>query len=282
MPDESKNEDLEETSKEFVSGAPVTGPNAGISDPQNPQKTKPNYMIPKINPEGGAAGTLPGHLLVLADATEQVEKTKLDYEQMGQIIAKDVEKKEEVLSDLRKNLPVEPLQKEDPLVFRMSASCAPICKDSDMAGRVSYCERCQLRVYDLDKMSKTEADELIFKMEGIKPETLYKRTDGKFLIKNCPVGQKRILNVTLLTFIAGMILLTFTWVALSTPVPPRVVPKTNQEGPVEPAQQAQVEAASKTPAATKSTDGWMHLTSRKKRKKNASSNSSSTESERTK
>lgn len=273
MPDEPEKEDLAETRKETISGSNEIATGVETTGEQT-NKSTPNFLIPKLvqgDAEPGAP--LPENLSALAEATDKVEKTKLDYEQVNQIVSEKVEKNEVELSERIKNQTFEPpiIQKE--LVFKTAAPCASVCNESDKSSRVSYCERCQLRVYDLEKMNKEEADHLIYKMEGTRDLTLYKRADGKFLIKNCPVGQRNILQTTLITFIARMLLLTYAYVALSTPPPRRDVhhakhQETTDSSAVDSTSvdSSAVDSRKAAPAVVKDNDGWTRLTPTKKQK----------------
>jgi len=62
--------------------------------------------------------------------------------------------------------------------------------------RVRRCHSCELNIYNISEMTKTEVEDLITKREGRICIRLYKRADGTVLTKNCPVGfrayQKRV------------------------------------------------------------------------------------------
>lgn len=54
--------------------------------------------------------------------------------------------------------------------------------------KVRYCGKCQLNVYNLSEMTKSEAEELISSSQGRMCAAFYRRADGKVLTQNCPVG----------------------------------------------------------------------------------------------
>jgi hypothetical protein len=55
-------------------------------------------------------------------------------------------------------------------------------------GRVRYCNRCSLHVYNLSGMTRREAEALVTSSEGRLCVRFYRRPDGTILTRNCPVG----------------------------------------------------------------------------------------------
>lgn len=62
--------------------------------------------------------------------------------------------------------------------------------------RIRRCHSCELNIYNISEMTKTEVESLIANREGRLCIRLYKRADGTVLTKDCPVGirayQKRV------------------------------------------------------------------------------------------
>jgi hypothetical protein len=58
--------------------------------------------------------------------------------------------------------------------------------------RKRFCGECQLNVYNLSGMSKTEAENLLIQSEGRLCVRFYKRSDGTILTTDCPVGWQAI------------------------------------------------------------------------------------------
>jgi hypothetical protein len=54
--------------------------------------------------------------------------------------------------------------------------------------RARYCEKCHLHVYNLSGMSRREAEDLVQRTEGRLCVRFYRRSDGKILTEDCPVG----------------------------------------------------------------------------------------------
>ncbi len=73
------------------------------------------------------------------------------------------------------------------------ASPCPVPWDS-MEGdeRVRYCAKCELNVYDLENLSRDEAEALVFNREGRLCVHFYRRADGTVLTKDCPIGMRTV------------------------------------------------------------------------------------------
>ena len=54
--------------------------------------------------------------------------------------------------------------------------------------RVRFCAQCNLSVYNLSGMTRTEAEALLYKSEGRLCVRFYRRPDGTILTQQCPVG----------------------------------------------------------------------------------------------
>jgi hypothetical protein len=54
--------------------------------------------------------------------------------------------------------------------------------------RVRFCDYCQLNVYNISALSRSEAESLIASTEGRLCARLFRRVDGTVLTKDCPVG----------------------------------------------------------------------------------------------
>jgi hypothetical protein len=58
--------------------------------------------------------------------------------------------------------------------------------------RVKFCSQCNLNVYNLSGMTRSEAEALLTYTEGRLCARFYRRSDGSILTQNCPVGLKAI------------------------------------------------------------------------------------------
>ena len=54
--------------------------------------------------------------------------------------------------------------------------------------RMRFCGQCSLNVYNLSRMSRREAEQLISQNEGRLCIRYYRRKDGSIITRNCPVG----------------------------------------------------------------------------------------------
>src|SRR5438309_3515086 len=54
--------------------------------------------------------------------------------------------------------------------------------------RVRFCGQCELNVYNLSAMSRSEAESLIVRTEGRLCVRYYRRKDGSIITQDCPVG----------------------------------------------------------------------------------------------
>ena len=80
--------------------------------------------------------------------------------------------------------------------------------------RSRFCGQCNLNVYNLSAMSRSEAEDFIARSEGRVCIRLYRRKDGSIITENCPVGlralKKRMSRIAvalasaILTFLAGL------------------------------------------------------------------------------
>ncbi len=55
-----------------------------------------------------------------------------------------------------------------------------------------HCGQCQLSVYNISEMSKSQAEKLIQEHEGRLCIRLYRRFDGTVITKDCPIGLRKI------------------------------------------------------------------------------------------
>ena len=84
--------------------------------------------------------------------------------------------------------------------------------------RMRFCGKCNLNVYNLSEMTKSEAERIIVQAEGRLCVRYYRRADGTILTRNCPVGLRalkrrlsRIAGVCasgLISFLAGILAAT--------------------------------------------------------------------------
>ncbi len=101
---------------------------------------------------------------------------------------------------------------------RVAAPCSVDWERMIGNERIRFCAQCNLNVYNLSGMSRTEAEHLIARSEGRLCVRFYRRTDGTILTRNCPVGlrglKQRLTRTAsavasmVLSFIAGLFAFT--------------------------------------------------------------------------
>jgi len=78
--------------------------------------------------------------------------------------------------------------------------------------RIRFCGQCNLNVYNLSAMKRTDAESLILRNEGRLCVRFYRRPDGSIITQDCPVGlqaiRRKMSYLTKAIFAAGLALLT--------------------------------------------------------------------------
>jgi hypothetical protein len=109
---------------------------------------------------------------------------------------------------------------------RIAAPCKADWEQMIGTERVRFCGQCNLNVYNLSSMTKTEAESLIAQTEGRLCARFYRRRDGSILTYNCPVGLRairrrlsylaKVVSAAVLSFFAGL----GVYRTVSNPLPP--------------------------------------------------------------
>lgn len=99
---------------------------------------------------------------------------------------------------------------------RVATPCPAAWKDMQGNERVRFCEQCQLNVYNISSMSKTDAEALIADTEGRLCVTYFQRADGTIITQDCPLGVRVARAVTrrvvgLAAAICGVLFALTTW-----------------------------------------------------------------------
>lgn len=72
--------------------------------------------------------------------------------------------------------------------LRIATPCPVSWEEMTGDSRVRFCDHCQLSVYNISELSRSEAENLITSSEGRLCTRLFRRADGTILTKDCPVG----------------------------------------------------------------------------------------------
>jgi hypothetical protein len=71
---------------------------------------------------------------------------------------------------------------------RVAAPCSADWEQMIGNERARFCGQCNLNVYNLSSMTKSEAESFIARSEGRVCVRFYRRRDGSIITDNCPVG----------------------------------------------------------------------------------------------
>jgi hypothetical protein len=75
---------------------------------------------------------------------------------------------------------------------RVAAPCTADWEQMIGNERARFCGQCNLNVYNLSSMTRSEAESFIAKNEGRLCVRYYRRADGSVITENCPVGLRAI------------------------------------------------------------------------------------------
>jgi hypothetical protein len=129
---------------------------------------------------------------IMQNLEPKVLRTVLDTDNIVKTGEKLSAERDERLREQIESQPKEPFKPSSPVSnYRKALKCGVGWDEMERGERVRFCNACKLQVYDLNKMAMPEVEELIFQRENKKEFVLYKRPDGKFLTRNCPVAIKR-------------------------------------------------------------------------------------------
>lgn len=96
--------------------------------------------------------------------------------------------------------------------IQVAKPCAASWDEMNGNDSIRFCSLCQLNVYNLSDLTKTEAEKLINQTEGRLCIKFYRRADGTVLTQDCPVGvrafRKRVSKIAATAFSTLLSLLT--------------------------------------------------------------------------
>lgn len=149
-----------------------------------------------------------------------LNRTVVDMEACMMVISRAISDKEVKLKEL-------PASTAGPLKYVSDYREAVPCDSqwNNMVGtnRFRVCQQCQLNVYNFEDMEQAEAEELVFKREAKQVNLFFRRKDGRFLIKDCPVAIKRA-RTMIACAVGGIAVLagTIAMLCMLPPSPPTV------------------------------------------------------------
>jgi hypothetical protein len=172
------------------------------------------------------AGSQPGQSAIdrLAEKRKKaapVDRTKLDVDAVREMASKSVSQQEEKIREQIESRPPEPFKPFQAIEkYKSATACSSDWDRMKGTGCVKFCEQCKLQVYDFSKTEMPEVESTIFKTEGKKNFVLYKRSDGKFLTSDCPVGVKRKQTILVASICGVLVVAGFLWFVSTMPPPP--------------------------------------------------------------
>lgn len=209
------------------------GDQTNMPDPEMPDAPQATSRTPDLQLKG--MPEMPPPPPKAPKKKTPVLKTMLDHSVLWNTVARaasDMEVKVAEKIKEKANEPPPPLKPFHPInEFKKATPCGAVWKDSDTGDRCRFCERCQSHVYDFTGLELPEAEELILKREAITKPSLFRRADGKFLTRDCPVAVKAKRDKILAiggAIAAGAAIIAFF---LMMPPPPHKPPATADREP---------------------------------------------------
>jgi hypothetical protein len=131
----------------------------------------------------------------------KVAKTLLDVNLLINVQSQFGERKNERLQQEIAHRQIEPAKPIEPIEAQKKVSSCPFAwTDESVKERFKHCGNCQRAIYQFDGLELEQAKALILKRENRVKFTLYERPDGKFMTSDCPVAQRK--RVQLLGLVA--------------------------------------------------------------------------------
>ncbi len=127
-------------------------------------------------------------LQLLLTQTKAAARTLLDHQVLKAVVSRQQIDQEHKVRELQAQ-PQKQVERVDN--YRVASPCSATWDNELSQEKVKICSDCQLYVYDFCNLDKNQAEELVCKQENLEKITLFRRKDGKFISRDCPVGLKR-------------------------------------------------------------------------------------------
>lgn len=159
-------------------------------------------------------------LIAWLKANAKVPKTLIDFEAVRAMAAKSTERKHEIMREQIENAAHVPLPDFTPISkYKRASECSSSWEKMSGSGSMRFCEKCQLMCYDFSTVEIEQARQIVYQREEKENCELYKRKDGKFLSKDCPVGLQAKRRRMLAAVIFGSFILATFYFLSSLPTP---------------------------------------------------------------
>ncbi len=154
---------------------------------------------------------------------QPVAKTMIDHDALNLAVSQSFVLKEARIKETIKAKALEPQAQIEPIPCHKKAlPCPWKWAEAEGRERFRYCQRCQTPVYHLEGLQIEQIDALILQRENLEKYTLYKRSDGKYMTRDCPEEVKHKREKFML--IAGIAAFAIVVVALFIIFPPSAPP----------------------------------------------------------
>lgn len=154
-------------------------------------------------------------------AERYVAKTMLDHCVLLNAVSKSAARKEQLAAELARQQVYEPAKESDPVQpVRLALACSWTWDDKGTRDRVRYCGVCQTQVYNFEGMDNRQARAFVFERENLGEPKFFRRPDGKYMTKNCPIALAKRRRRILMTI--GSLFIAIGAVACLVAFPPQV------------------------------------------------------------
>ncbi len=133
-----------------------------------------------------------------------VAKTMLDHSMLFQAVSKSNVKMEQKAAAEAIERAKNPVETIEPIVADRQVGKCQWSWPDPFYGKERYraCAVCQAGVYDFSGLEREQAEAIVFKRENSKKPKFYARSDGKFMIRDCPKAVARRMQILTLSALA--------------------------------------------------------------------------------
>lgn len=122
-------------------------------------------------------------------ANAVIARTKLDLDACRDVAISTAEEQVKKYQEIIESQPVVPAKEFKPIdKYQAASPCSSSWEKMSGTGCMRFCEKCQCILYDFSNLELEQAEQIILQREEPGKFVLYKRADGKFLTRDCPVG----------------------------------------------------------------------------------------------
>lgn len=133
-----------------------------------------------------------------------VARTMIDHSMLFQAVSKSNIKMEQKAAEEAIERAKNPVERIEPIVADRKVGKCQWSWPDPFYGKERYraCAICQAGVYDFEGLEREQAEAIVFKRENSKKPKFYARSDGKFMIRDCPKAVARRMQILTLSALA--------------------------------------------------------------------------------